>query len=70
MIVGGKLLGGSVSVNDSLTLLPAGITVKATSVHAADNTSVSSASAGEVVEHIETEMILCKDNLRGIATRS
>ena len=79
VIVGGKILGGSVSVDDSLTLLPAGITLKATSVHVLNNTPVSSASVGDVVglkldgiarEHIETGMILCKDNLRGIACRS
>ena len=81
VIVGGKILGGSIKVDEILTLLPAGITLEATSLHVVNNTSVVSASIGEVVglkldgisrEHIETGMILCKNpsDLNGTTTRS
>lgn len=69
VIVAGKILGGSISVNDPLLLLPPRIPVSVSSIHVSGNQSVSTASAGQVVgvkiegisrEHIETGMVLCK----------
>ena len=82
VIVGGKILGGTVSTDDSsLMLLPSRIPLKATSIHTVGNRSVSRASSGEVVgifldnlshEHVETGMIIAKsdEDLDGTSTRS
>ena len=81
VIVAGKVLGGSVSLNDPLVLLPPRIPVRVSSIHVTDGQNACTASAGQVVgikiegisrDHIETGMILCKDEakLSGQSTRS
>jgi len=78
VVVGGKVLSGSIQVGDNIHLMPSGIPLTIQSIHIVGNQSVDTVSAGQVIgirfsgisqDHVSTGMVLVGGGHIGKPTR-